>query len=157
ATNFGKLREPLLRLTAVLRAWPLQLPAPSVYGEIKMGLPNLTSTYGQRPLGANTVFNFYEPDYQQPGPIPDANLYSPEFHIVNASSTSTASNNLYDYTFRYYVGMTNPPADRPLINVNALAALPTSAAMVDEVNTIMMYGSMSTNMRTTLTNMLNFM
>ncbi|HVJ62450.1 MAG TPA: DUF1800 family protein, partial [Tahibacter sp.] len=155
--SFGKLREPLLRLTALWRAWTFQMPAPSVYGEMKMGLPNLMTTYGQRPLGANTVFNFYEPDYQQPGPIEDAGLYSPEFQIINESSTYTISNALYDVSFRYFVGMTNPPTDRPLLIVDEVSAQPNATAMVDLVNTRMMYGSMSTNMRTTLINMLNFM
>jgi uncharacterized protein (DUF1800 family) len=155
--NFGKLREPLLRLTALWRAWAYQLPAPTVYGEIKMGLPTLLTTYGQRPLGANTVFNFYEPDYQHPGALESAGLYSPEFQIINESSAYTISNALYDVAFRYYVGMSNPPTDRPLLVADEIASQPNATAMVDLVNTRMMYGSMSTNMRTTLINMLNFM
>lgn len=155
--DFGKVREPLLRLTAVLRAWDFQLPAATQYGEIRMGMTNPTASYSQRPLGAPTVFNFYEPDYQHPGDIADAGLYAPEMQIINEGTTYSISNSLADYTFRYYVGMTSPPTDRPLINVNALAGLSTPAAMVDEVNKRMMYGAMSANMRATLISMLNFM
>ena len=156
--SFGKLREPLLRLTAVLRAWPFQLPAPTAYGEIRMGMTNPIASYAQRPLGAPTVFNFYEPDYQPPGPIADANQFSPEMQIINETTTYSISNSLEDFTFQYYVGMPNPPTDRPLIDVTALAALASSpAAMVEEVNQKMLYGSMSANMRSTLTGMLSFM
>lgn len=154
---FGKVREPLLRLTAVLRAWPFQLPAATAYGEIRMGMTNPTGSYAQRPLGAATVFNFYEPDYQHPGPLADANQFAPEMQIINETTTYSISNSLADYTFRYYVGMTNPPTDRPLIDVTALAALATPAAMVEDVNQRMFYGAMSSNTRTTLTNMLSFM
>ncbi|TDR40009.1 uncharacterized protein (DUF1800 family) [Tahibacter aquaticus] len=155
--TFGKVREPLLRLTAVLRAWPFQLPAATAYGEIRMGMTNPTGAYAQRPLGAATVFNFYEPDYQHPGPLADANQFAPEMQIINEGTTYSISNSLADYTFRYYVGMTNPPTDRPLIDVTALAALATPAAMVEDVNQRMFYGAMSSNTRTTLTNMLSFM
>lgn len=155
--GFGKIREPLLRLTAVLRAWEFQLPAPTAYGEIRMGMTNPLPVYGQRPLGAATVFNFYEPDYQHPGAIANANLYAPEMQIINEGSTYTISNSLADYTFRYYVGMTNPPTDRPLIDVTALTSLATPTAMVDEVNKRMFYGQMTANTRTTLINMLSFM
>lgn len=156
--SFGKVREPLLRLTAVLRAWPFQLPAATAYGEIRMGMTNPTGSYAQRPLGAATVFNFYEPDYQHPGPLAEANQFAPEMQIINETTTYSISNSLADYTFRYYVGMTNPPTDRPLIDVTALASLSANpAAMVEEVNQKMMYGAMSTNMRSVLTNMLSFM
>lgn len=155
--NFGKVREPLLRLTAVMRAWDYQLPAATQYGEIRMGMTNPTGSYAQRPLGAPTVFNFYEPDYQHPGPLADANLYAPEMQIINEGTTYSISNSLADYTFRYYVGMPSPPTDRPLINVTALANLTTPAAMVDEVNRRMFYGQMSANTRTTLVGMLSFM
>jgi uncharacterized protein (DUF1800 family) len=161
ATNppatFGKVREPLLRLTAVMRAWDFQLPAATQYGEIRMGMTNPTGSYAQRPLGAPTVFNFYEPDYQPPGPVAQANLYSPEMQIINEGTTYSISNSLADYTFRYYVGMTNPPTDRPLINVAALTSLSTPTEMVDLVNRRMFYGQMTSNTRTTLINMLSFM
>ena len=156
--NFGKVREPLLRLTAVMRAWQFQLPAATAYGEIRMGMTNPTGSYAQRPLGAPTVFNFYEPDYQPPGPVADANLYSPEMQIINEGTTYSISNSLADYTYRYYVGMTNPPTDRPLINVTELSNLAaTPASMVDLVNRRMFYGQMTANTRTTLINMLSFM
>jgi uncharacterized protein (DUF1800 family) len=157
-TNSGKVREPLLRLTALWRAWDAVAPAPTSFGEVLMGMTNPMPTYGQRPLGAATVFNFYEPDYQQPGPIEDANLYSPELQIINEGSAYTISNSLYTYTWNSYVGMTNPPTTRPLINLAPLTALVANpAAMVELANQRMLYGSMTTNTRNTLTSMITFM
>lgn len=157
-TNSGKPREPLLRLTAMWRAWDAQMPPADAYANIPMGMTSPTGTFGQRPLGADTVFNFFEPDYQQPGAIADAGLYSPEFQTLNESTMTSSSNSYYTYSWNSYVGMTSPPNNRPLLNLAPLVALASNpAAMVDEVNKRMMYGSMSAGMRTTLTNMLIFM
>jgi uncharacterized protein (DUF1800 family) len=156
--NSGKPREPLLKLTAMWRAWDAQLPAADTYGNTPMGMTNPTGTFGQRPLGADTVFNFFEPDYQQPGVIANGGLYSPEFQTLNESTLTSGSNSYYTYSWNSYVGMSNPPTNRPLLNLAPLVALsgdPT--AMVAEVNKRMMYGSMSVNMQDVLRNMLIFM
>ena len=156
--NSGKPREPLLKLTAMWRAWEAQMPVADAYGNIPMGMTNPTGTFGQRPLGAETVFNFFEPDYQQPGSIADVGLFSPEFQTLNESTLTSSSNSYYTYSWNSYVGMPSPPTNRPLLNLaplEALAANPT--AMIDEVNRRMMYGSMSSAMQSTLRNMLTFM
>ncbi|MEO5561558.1 MAG: DUF1800 family protein [Dokdonella sp.] len=163
--SYGKLREPLLRLTALWRAWDAQPQAPNAYGEVVMIAGNsFLSTMGQKPLGSPTVFNFYEPDYQQPGPFADQDLYSPELQITNESSTYSTGNLFYNFTRRAYVGVNLPPdnqtlpTDRPLLNLATLAAnVATPATMVDMANARMLYGSMSPNMRTTLINMLDYM
>lgn len=156
--NGGKPREPMLRLTAMWRAWDAQMPAADTYGNIAMGMTNPSGTFGQRPLGADTVFNFFEPDYQQPGVIADAGLYSPEFQTLNESTLTSMSNSYYTYSWNSYVGMSSPPSNRPLLNLAPLVALASDpTAMVAEVNRRMMYGSMTTNMQNVLRNMLIFM
>ncbi|SFN46341.1 DUF1800 domain-containing protein [Dokdonella immobilis] len=156
--NGGKPREPMLRLTAMWRAWDAQMPAADTYGNIAMGMNNPSGTFGQRPLGADTVFNFFEPDYQQPGAIADAGLYSPEFQTLNESTLTSMSNSYYTYSWNSYVGMSSPPSNRPLLNLAPLVALASDpTAMVAEVNRRMMYGSMTTNMQNVLRNMLIFM
>ncbi|MCW5567404.1 MAG: DUF1800 family protein [Dokdonella sp.] len=156
--NSGKPREPLLKLTALWRAWGAQAPAADAFGNIPMGMTNPTGTYGQRPLGADSVFNFYEPDYSQPGAVADAGLYSPEYQILNESTITTTANSLYTYGFNSWIGMTNPPTTRPLLDITPLTNLGTNyTAMVDEANRRMLYGSMSAGMRTSLINAVTFM
>ena len=156
--NSGKLREPLLKLTALWRAWNAQMPAADAYGNIAMGMTSPTGTYGQRPLGADTVFNFFEPDYQQPGAIANAGLFSPEFQTLNESTIVSTANSLYTYGYNSYVGMSNPPSNRPLLDISPLTALGSDhAAMVEEANRRMLYGTMSSGMRTSLINALTFM
>ncbi|UXI66742.1 DUF1800 domain-containing protein [Tahibacter amnicola] len=153
--NFGKLREPLLRLTALWRAWDAQPPPTSPTGEIDMGIKfNAVYDYAQRPLSAPTVFNFYEPDYQPPGAMAGAGLYSPELQIISESTAYSISSSLSKYSFDAYVGMNSPPNNRPLLNLTALAAMSSPAAMVDHVNQRMLYGAMSTSLRDNLLQLL---
>jgi uncharacterized protein (DUF1800 family) len=163
--SYGKLREPLLRLTAMWRAWDAQPPPANTYGELVMSAgTSFLSSLGQKPLGSPTVFNFYEPDYQEPGAFADQGLYSPELEITSETTTYTTANVFYNYTRRGYVGMNLPPdnqtlsTDRPLLDLAALAALVnTPSAMVDLANARMMFGGMSPNMHSTLLNMVQFM
>jgi uncharacterized protein (DUF1800 family) len=158
SSNFGKAREPLLRLIAMWRAWDAVQPPASQYGEVRMGMTNPTPTYGQRPLGAPTVFNFWEPDFQPPGALADAGLYAPEFQVIHEGSTFSITNSLYTFSWNSYVGMSSPPVDRPLLDLAYLQSLAAdNGAMVELANQRMLYGSMSIAMRTTLVNTLTFM
>lgn len=154
--SYGKVREPILRLTALWRAFNARAQAPDAYGEVKMTANNsLTSSFGQGPLESPTVFNFYEPDYQQPGPLADAGRYSPELQIVSEATTYTSSNYYYNFSAKAYVGMTNPPTDRPLLDLSELTVNGgNNATTVSVINNRLLYGTMSPMMQAALTGML---
>jgi uncharacterized protein (DUF1800 family) len=153
--SYGKLREPVLRLTALWRAFNAVAPVPDAYGEIKMiGSGGFAGNFAQAPLESPTVFNFYLPDYQQPGTFADNGLYSPELQITNESTTYTAAGRYYDFIANAYQGMTTPPVDRPLIDLSTLVAnLGTPTAVADTLNAKLLYGTMSANMHTTIANL----
>jgi hypothetical protein len=165
--SVGKLREPVLRLTAMWRAFNAKAPAADTFGEIKMiGGGGFQGNFGENPLESPTVFNFFLPDYQQPGTFSNNNLYSPEFQITNASSTYTTANTYYGFTAQGYQGYTTgtPPAaptDRPLIDLSSLVGTATMdsqvnvANIVSTINSTMLYGTMSSAMSASLTTMLN--
>lgn len=154
--HYGKLREPILRLTSVWRAFNAQAQPPDAYGEVKMSAgSSQTSSFGQGPLESPTVFNFYEPDYQQPGPFADHDRYSPELQILSEASAYSTANAYYNFSAKAYQGMSNPPTDRPLIDLSALTANSTNpAAMVATIDKSLLYGTMSASMKATLTGML---
>ncbi|MHB8448425.1 MAG: DUF1800 domain-containing protein [Rudaea sp.] len=154
--SFGKLREPVLRLTAMWRAFNAQAPAPDQYGQIAMiGGGGFLGSFGQSPLESPTVFNFYLPDYQQPGVFADNGLYSPELQITNESTTYSTADTYYGFTAKAYQGMASPPTDRPLIDLSSLTANANNpAAMVATIDGDLFYGGMSTAMQSTLTGML---
>jgi uncharacterized protein (DUF1800 family) len=156
--NFGKTREPLLRTTAIWRAFAAQpgictgtcisssAPPPPAT-ELRMGIRSPQDTYGQRPLGAPSVFNFYEPDYQQPGPIAAANLFSPEFQITNETTIATTANDLWSRVWAGYSttnGAFTAPTTSAYLSSAELDALPTEAgALIDQLDARLMYGTMS--------------
>ena len=118
--------------------------------------------FGQNTLQSPTVFNFYTPDYAQPGVFSDSNLVSPEFQIANESIIYLTINTFYNLTKGAYIGMSGPPTDRPLIDLSSLVSTlgavstPTSeSAAVDLINTRMLYGSMSSSMHSKLVSMIH--
>jgi hypothetical protein len=95
------------------------------------------------------VFNFYLPDYQQPGTFADNNLYSPELQITNESTTYTAADLYYNFTANASQG---PLTDRPLLGLSSLGS--SAASIVANINTKMLYGTMSSTLQSQLTTML---
>ena len=63
AESAGKLKEPLLRLTGLWRAYGAQA------SNGRFTVPGLGFALGQAPLQAPSVFNFFRPDYAPPGEI----------------------------------------------------------------------------------------
>lgn len=82
--EFGKLREPMLRLTAWARAFGVTSPN-DTWPVGNTSDPD--SRLGQSPLRSPTVFNFFRPGYSPPNTsIGIAGLVAPEFQITNEST-----------------------------------------------------------------------
>jgi uncharacterized protein (DUF1800 family) len=84
STTYGKLREPILRLTAWARAYSVASPS----GLWAVGdTSDPAKGLAQSPLRSPTVFNFFRPGYVPPNTALDAAaLEAPEFQIANESS-----------------------------------------------------------------------
>ncbi|QSI76237.1 DUF1800 domain-containing protein [Niveibacterium microcysteis] len=82
--DFGKVREPIVRLGHFLRAFN----ATSASGRYLIGnTDSNSSALGQSPLRSPSVFNFYRPGYVPPGTaLADRALVAPEFQITNETS-----------------------------------------------------------------------
>lgn len=87
------------------------------YGDFTV---NSTDTaLGMTPMGSPTVFNFYLPDYQYPGEIAAAGLFTPEFQLTSDTTAISQANFLYNGIFNpnYTTGISsfnNGNADIPL-------------------------------------------
>jgi uncharacterized protein (DUF1800 family) len=88
--SHGKLREPLIRLIHVARAF--EITSLRTYGWLYF--KDLHNTILQAPYESPSVFNFYRPDYAPNGAIGDASLNAPEFQIHNDVSALQLSNAL---------------------------------------------------------------
>lgn len=168
---YGKLREPLLRLTAVWRIFnAIAPPKDATSHEIVMntatptgGGTNFQGSFGQGPLESPTVFNFYAPDYQQPGVFAGAQKNSPEFQITSEATLYSMVNTFYNYTAKGYQGVSGYTNDRPLIVLDPLmntSTNPPSVAPHDQIinyiNKYMLYGTMSAGTQSALQGMIDF-
>ncbi len=90
--SFGKVREPILRMTAVLRA----LDGRSMTGRFMVGwTPEPDRGLNQAPLMAPSVFNFFRPGYAAPGSLSASRgLVAPELQIANETSVAGYANNM---------------------------------------------------------------
>lgn len=131
----GKLREPFVRLTHLLRAFRFTVAAgPLPYN---FGSTVSESSLGQYPLSSPSVFNFYLPDYQPAGPIGTAGLFAPEFQIHTSVFGVTTPNILYNLIHNAAVGSFS----LDLAPQVALADTPTT--LIDNVDLLLTHGTMS--------------
>jgi uncharacterized protein (DUF1800 family) len=82
-TTYGKLREPLIRLMHISRAFNLN----SLRTYEWIYFKGLEDTILQAPYESPSVFNFYRPNFTPNGLIGDLNLFAPEFQINNDVSS----------------------------------------------------------------------
>lgn len=94
--TYGKLREPILRLMHLSRAF--NLSSLRTYNWILFS--NMEDLINQEPYKSPSVFNFYRPDFSPSGEISDSGYYAPEFQISN-DTTLIRLYNAY-HTLIYY-------------------------------------------------------
>jgi len=139
--SFGKLREPVLRATELLRAFG----GTTNSGRITFFTPQTQENQlGQTPLHSPTVFNFFEPNFIQPGPLASAGLYAPEYQILNDSTALSLPNQLWN--FIYANRSTTNAAENTigLIYDSATLALArTPRPLVDYMNLVLAGGGIS--------------
>ena len=125
----GKLKEPLIRLVALWRAFD----GKAASGRYLIDQPQVY--FGQAPLRSPSVFNFFSPDYQPTGEIADAGLVAPEMGIVTEYSATNITNYLL---FSIYLRNQATPglvADDIYIDIAAEQQLSgTPMAMVDRID-----------------------
>ena len=129
----GKLREPVLRLSALLRAFPHA----SETGSWRIGnTDNPGTSLGQTALRAGSVFNFYRPGYIAPGSrMAQAGLVAPEMQLVHETTASGYINTLRDVVSTG-VGA-NAPSGRRDIQGNYSAELALADKPADLVDRVL--------------------
>jgi uncharacterized protein (DUF1800 family) len=138
----GKVREPVLRLSAFLRAYGFT----SDSGEYRVGnTDNPGTQLGQSPLRSPSVFNFYRPGYVPPGTASAAaSLAVPEMQIVHETTAAGYVNFMRD-NVSSGVGSFGATLNRRDLQGNFTAEIALAdqpAALVASVNRRLMYGSM---------------
>ncbi len=67
------------------------------YGDFTVG--STDTALGMTPMASPTVFNYYLPDYQYPGTLAAAGLYTPEFQITSDTTAMGQANFIYNGIF----------------------------------------------------------
>jgi hypothetical protein len=150
--RYGKVKEPVLRLTAALRAFG----ATSASGKVLMSFtddPGLQ--LGQTPLRSPSVFNFYRPGYiPAGGEAASYGMTLPEMQITSETSVAGYANFMITAVKSGVgqKGIDGKAAKRDLqMNYTVLAPLATNpAALVDKVNSRLFGGPVNSALRTEL-------
>jgi uncharacterized protein (DUF1800 family) len=142
--SFGKLREPLVRATAILRGYGAAANTGRFF------ITNPETNLVEAALRAPTVFNFFEPDFVQPGLLAASGLYAPEYQILTDTTAVSIPNQLWNYIYTTrsgtFGGATTANAAETGVGFswdNATLALARSPqALVDQFNLVLAGGSL---------------
>jgi uncharacterized protein (DUF1800 family) len=95
----GKLQEPMLRLTRLVRAFKAGRVTPELqfWYAVANGENSIRDVFLQWPLFSPSVFNFFSPNYRHLGVIAQNGLVSPEFQLLNAVSVVKANNQFANF------------------------------------------------------------
>ncbi len=139
--QFGKLREPVLRLSQ----WARCFGATSASGAWQIrNLDSPATSLGQQPLRAPSVFNFYRPGYVPANTaIAAANLVAPEFQITGETSVAGYTN-FMQAAISSGVGVGR---EVRAAYTNELAVADNADALIDRINRCLMAGTMGTQQR----------
>ncbi|MEM7377724.1 MAG: DUF1800 domain-containing protein [Pseudomonadota bacterium] len=158
--RFGKVREPLLRLTHLWRAFAISPGEGSDHGEYRTFSPQLEdidSLTGQAPLLSPSVFNFFSPSYAPSGPTQDAGLVVPEMQIFTdgniLNTASRANNQIYRHFRQTDVPTDRIPAYLDYTRELVLAADP--AGLLSHLDLLLLNRRMSTPLRNIILTHLN--
>jgi uncharacterized protein (DUF1800 family) len=157
---YGKAREPLIKIATLWRSFGARY-VPPANGEILFNFSNagdLANSIAQDSLRSPSVFNFFEPDYRLAAAGNVQGIYAPEFQILTEATYTGALNQHENLVWNYSGDPPTAPTAAPVLDLSSLVTLATAndhAGMVQEVNVLLFYGSLSAASKENMTNMLN--
>jgi hypothetical protein len=152
-STFGKLKEPVLLVTNLLRA--MNATSDGVYPLLQT--PNMDENVYTSP----TVFNYYPADYVIPG---TNNLLGPQFGIFNATTYFPRANFMYNLSLGAACpggtpNVCGPNADNTVlgstgtkVDYGILAAAPDTTTLIQLVNNMLLFGTMPPGMKLAIKN-----
>lgn len=145
----GKIKEPLLRLTQLWRGYD----ATSISGRYPISFAYIV--FGQGPLQASHVFNFFSPFYSPPGEIQDSGLVAPELEIATEYLNTFVTNFMFLQVFGLNSTNTNLQDDDVFINFESEMLLAADIdLLIDTVAGKLLGGEISATLRNEIAGML---
>ncbi len=136
STSYGKVREPIIRMTNWMRAFG----ATSASGAYLLNSTSANTSLSQSALTSGSVFNFFRPGYIPPNTRAGAqNLTAPEFQIVDEVTVAGYAN-----TMQAAIGTgIGSSSDVRSTYGREVAIASDSAALAERMNRLLLYGRMS--------------
>jgi uncharacterized protein (DUF1800 family) len=151
--RYGKLREPVQLMTNLYRNFNVSDAAGT--GQSDGDINRFPAGQGQNAFTAPTVFNYYPPNFIVPG----TTLLAPEFGIYTTGTSIGRANMGNSIVFgQINVALPNTPSGTKinLADLQAIAAADTTSnQLLDHLNTRMLHGTMSAQMKTTIMTAVN--
>ena len=145
----GKLKEPLLRLTQLWRAYDAQSNS---------GRYPILAAYiffGQGPLQSPSVFNFFSPFYSPPGEIRNSGLVAPELEIATEYQNTFLTNYFFGQIFGLNQTNANLGEDDVFIDISEeMAVADDIDVLIDMVALKLLGGQISDTLRNEIGGML---
>ncbi len=170
--RFGKLREPLLRISHLWRAfnmqtsrlegsrWPKESCGQESYPYYVFWSPlaDIKRQTAQTPLGATSVFNFFRPDFSPNGLLNDQQMVAPEFQIVDENTLTNTNNSLYNTLKFFSTNKENTPkistdSDRNYSKLNLekeVSLAKNTDQLLDHLSLVLLNNQMSSSIREAL-------
>jgi hypothetical protein len=138
----GKLKEPLLRLTQLWRAYD----GKSASGRYPLVAASIL--FGQGPLQSPSVFNFFSPFYSPPGEIRNSGLVAPELQIATEYQNTYVTNYWFFQAFALNQANPNLETDDIFIDISEeMAVAGDDDALIDMVAGKLLAGEISAALR----------
>ncbi|QDL52907.1 DUF1800 domain-containing protein [Rhodoferax aquaticus] len=151
--EFGKLREPMVRLAQWGRTFGATSPT-----EVGMvgDLSDPSTSLGQSPLRAPSVFNFFRPGYTPPFASLTAGTLAPEFQQVNETSVGGYLNTMFGFVDVGIRTWDSGVVDTVAAPYTAeLAIVDNASSLVNRINLLLCAGQLSTTTVKTIVDALN--
>lgn len=135
-SDYGKLREPVLRLSHLWRAFKMRDPINMRYNDRQLSQ--------HAPLTARSVFNFFSPSFSPPGVIRQSGLVAPEFQINSETRINYLNSALMvmiqgDRFYNLFPARLNLDVERSLLD--------SPDRLINRLDLLLFAGSMSDNTR----------
>ena len=140
-SEFGKLREPLIKFAHMLRA----LNTSSGNGLVDIPYPDYFAN--QAPLSSPSVFNFFSPSYSTPSELNDNQLVAPELQIMTETYVVRATN-FFAYTALWSHSIDDPDEKQLVIDYSReIDMLVVPELLIEHINTLFLSGMMTDNLK----------
>ncbi|MFK7886305.1 MAG: DUF1800 family protein [Gammaproteobacteria bacterium] len=151
--DFGKAKEPIMRLTQLWRALDA---VPGVASEADFfrtyAKPSdrIDEILGQAVMRSPSVFNFYLPDHPLPGAGPSGRV-APEMQILTEANVGATNNMLFQQIYTFHNRNPDGADNVARVNIDPLVAVADDVdRLIEDLNTLLLAGGMPVAMRATL-------